>query len=98
MLFKSLLVVVLIVIAISLFSALRTLVRNKDNDKQRTVRFLAIRVGLSVLLLILLALAMFMGWIEPHGLQPQGQLPKTLSSTAAPSASAASSAQQTGAQ
>lgn len=94
MLFKILLVVVLIVIAISLFSALRTLVRNKDNDKQRTVRFLAIRVGLSVLLLILLALAMFMGWIEPHGLQPQGQLPKTSSSAA----SAASSAQQTGAQ
>ena len=46
--FKIIVVLVLIVIAVSLFSALRTLVRNKDNDKQRTVRFLAIRVGFSV--------------------------------------------------
>lgn len=71
MLFKILIIAVLVIIAVSLFSALRTLVRNRDNDKQRTVRFLAVRVGFSVLLLILLGLAMSMGWIEPHGLQPQ---------------------------
>ena len=75
--FKIIVVLVLIVIAVSLFSALRTLVRNKDNDKQRTVRFLAIRVGFSVLLLILLGVAMFMGWIQPHGLQPGGTPPAT---------------------
>jgi len=75
MVFKIIVVLVLIVIAVSLFSALRTLVRNKDNDKQRTVRFLAIRVGFSVVLLILLGLAMFMGWIQPHGLQPGGVPP-----------------------
>ncbi len=71
MLFKILIIAVLVIIAVSLFSALRTLVRNRDNDKQRTVRFLAVRVGFSVLLLILLGLVMSMGWIEPHGLQPQ---------------------------
>lgn len=75
MVFKIIVVLVLIVIAVSLFSALRTLVRNKDNDKQRTVRFLAIRVGFSVVLLILLGLAMFMGWIQPHGLQSGGVPP-----------------------
>lgn len=73
MVFKIVVIAVLIVILVSLFSALRTLVRNRENDKQRTVRFLAIRVGFSVLLLILLALAMNMGWIQPHGLQPKGQ-------------------------
>jgi hypothetical protein len=84
MLFKTIVVIVLIIIAVSLFSALRTLVRNKDNDKQRTVRFLAIRVGFSVLLLILLGLAMFMGWIQPHGLQPGGTPPAVTSGQIAP--------------
>ena len=72
MFFKIVVIAVLFIILFSLFSALRTLVRNKDNDKQRTVRFLAIRVGFSVLLLILLALAMKLGWVQPHGLQPAG--------------------------
>ena len=65
---KILIIVVLLVIAFSLFSALRTLVRNRDGDKQKTVRFLAFRVGFSVLLLLLLGVAMMMGWIDPHGL------------------------------
>ncbi|MEZ5506487.1 MAG: DUF2909 domain-containing protein [Gammaproteobacteria bacterium] len=66
--FKFFIIFVLLVIIVSLFSALRTLVRNKDGDKQKTVRFLAVRVGFSVLLLILLGIAMLMGWINPHGL------------------------------
>ncbi len=65
---KILIIVVLIVIAFSLFSALRTLVRNSEGDKQKTVRFLAFRVGFSVLLLVILGVAMMMGWIDPHGL------------------------------
>lgn len=65
---KFFIIFVLLVIIVSLFSALRTLVRNKDGDKQKTVRFLAVRVGFSVLLLILLGVAMLMGWINPHGL------------------------------
>lgn len=68
--FKIVVIAVLFVIAFSLFSALRTLVRNKDGDKQKTVRFLAYRVGFSVLLLILLGVAMMMGWITPHGVRP----------------------------
>lgn len=65
---KIVIVVVLFVVVASLFTALHALVRNQDGDKQRTVKFLAYRVGLSALLLVLLGLAMFMGWIEPHGL------------------------------
>ncbi|HVK98527.1 MAG TPA: twin transmembrane helix small protein [Dongiaceae bacterium] len=84
MVFKIIVVIVLIFIAISLFSALRTLVRNKDDDKQRTVRFLAFRVGFSVLLLILLGVAMLMGWIEPHGLQPVATPATPASTSSAP--------------
>lgn len=65
---KFLIIFVLLVIVVSLFGSLRTLVRNKDGDKQKTVRLLAVRVGFSVLLLILLGIGMLMGWIKPHGL------------------------------
>ena len=67
---KIVIVVVLLFVIISLFGALRTLVRNKEGDKRKTVRFLAWRVGLSVLLLVLLGVATLMGWISPHGLNP----------------------------
>lgn len=70
MLFKIVVIVVLFLIAFSLFGALRSLVSSKKGDDQfRTVRFLAYRVGFSVLLLLLLGLAYFMGWVQPHGLR-----------------------------
>ncbi len=69
MLIKIVVVVVLLIIAFSLFGALRSLVSGKQDDQYRTVRFLAYRVGFSVVLLLLLGLAFFMGWIQPHGLR-----------------------------
>ena len=78
---KIIIVAVMLVIAISLFSALRTLVRNKDGDKEKTVRFLSYRVGFSVLLLILLGVASMMGWITPHGLPPAPTPPASAQSS-----------------
>ncbi|MCK5789547.1 MULTISPECIES: twin transmembrane helix small protein [unclassified Ketobacter] len=69
MLIKIAVVAVLFVIAFSLFGALRSLVRNQEGDKQRTVKMLAYRVGFSAFLLVLLAAAFAMGWIQPHGLK-----------------------------
>lgn len=69
MLIKIAVVAVLFVIAFSLFGALRSLVRNQERDKQRTVKMLAYRVGFSAFLLVLLAAAFAMGWIQPHGLK-----------------------------
>ena len=63
MLIKIAVVAVLFVIAFSLFGALRSLVRNQEGDKQRTVKMLAYRVGFSAFLLVLLAAAFAMGWI-----------------------------------
>lgn len=68
MLMKVAVIVVLLVIVISLFGALRSLVRNHEGDKQRTVKLLAYRVGFSALLLLMLGFAFAMGWIQPHGL------------------------------
>jgi hypothetical protein len=69
MLIKGMLIIVLILIAASLFGALRALVKNEQGDKQRMVKLLALRVGFSAFLLLLLAVAFFMGWIQPHGLR-----------------------------
>ncbi|MEE2729313.1 MAG: twin transmembrane helix small protein [Pseudomonadota bacterium] len=69
MLVKIAVIAVLVVIVFSLFGALRSLVRNQDGDKQRTVKMLAYRVGFSALLLVMLGVAFAMGWIQPHGLK-----------------------------
>lgn len=66
---KFLVVVLLLVILGSLFSALAFLVRDRGST-HRAVRALTWRIGLSIGLFLLLLLAGWMGWIEPHGLHP----------------------------
>ena len=36
----------------------------------RTVKFLTLRIALSVLVFIFIALSFYMGWIQPHGIVP----------------------------
>ena len=67
---KILVVILLLVILVSLFSALVFLVRDRGST-DRTVRALTWRIGLSISLFLLLLLAGWMGWIEPHGLYPK---------------------------
>ncbi len=66
---KSLVVILLLAILASLFSALTFLVRDQGSTN-RVARALTWRVGLSISLFLLLLLAGWMGWIEPHGLRP----------------------------
>jgi cytochrome bd-type quinol oxidase subunit 2 len=67
MAFKVLVVVMLVAIVASLGSALFHLTR-KGGDSQKMFRSLALRVGLSVGLFILLMVAWALGLITPHGL------------------------------
>ncbi len=67
---KFLVIILLLVILASLFSALVFLVRDRGST-HRTVRALTWRIGLSIGLFLLLLLAGWMGWIEPHGLHPR---------------------------
>lgn len=69
MLIKSLIVLVLIAILVSLFSGMFFLVKDKGQSK-RTVKALTIRIALSVILFILLMLAFATGLIQPHGIIP----------------------------
>jgi hypothetical protein len=56
----------LLAIVLSLGSALLHLVRG-TGDSKKMARALTIRVGLSVLLFVLLLVAYWLGWIQPHG-------------------------------
>ena len=69
MLAKIILVVLLLAIVASLFSGLFFLMKD-DSRERRVLTALKVRVGLSIALLIFLALAFSQGWLEPHGVQP----------------------------
>jgi hypothetical protein len=62
---RLLIVAGLLAIVLSLGSALIHLVRAKG-DSQKMARALTIRVGLSILLFVLLLVAWWLGWIQPH--------------------------------
>ncbi|HUR42384.1 MAG TPA: twin transmembrane helix small protein [Verrucomicrobiae bacterium] len=64
---KVILVALLLAIVASLFSGLFFLMKDESN-KRRMLTALKVRVGLSIALLVFLALAFTNGWLEPHGL------------------------------
>jgi hypothetical protein len=66
---KVVLVVLLAAIVASLFSGLFFLMKDESRER-RMLTALKVRVGLSIVLLIFLALAFSQGWLKPHGLQP----------------------------
>ncbi len=69
MIIKIIVLLLLVLIVISLGAGMFSLI--KDGGKtNRTVKFLTIRIILSVALFILLGMAFFFGWIQPHGIIP----------------------------
>jgi hypothetical protein len=65
---KILVAIAFFLIISSLASALFFLMRDKGKSN-RTVQALALRVGLSVLLFILILVSYKLGWIEPTGIR-----------------------------
>lgn len=63
---KIIIVICLLAIVISLFSALRVMSRNQIQDREKMARYLTIRVSLSLFLLLVLAIAFVTGWIQPN--------------------------------
>lgn len=66
MLIKAIIVVFLLVILFTLGSSFYFMVRDKG-EGTRTLRRLAWRIGLSLLLLAVLYIMFLAGWIEPSG-------------------------------
>ncbi len=67
---RVLVIVVFVGILVSLGTALYQLTRS-GGDSKKMIRALAIRVGLSLALFLLLMIAWYAGLIQPHGLPLQ---------------------------
>lgn len=66
---KYVLIAVLAVIVLSLADAMFYLARDRgERDKNRVVKALTVRIGLSLLLFLLVILGAFLGLIDPHGI------------------------------
>lgn len=65
MLFKSLVILLLLLVLSALFSGLYFLIRDKGHST-RTVKSLTWRIGISLALFVLLLIGAATGLIEPH--------------------------------
>ncbi len=65
---KILVAIAFVLILASLASALIFLMKDKGRSN-RTVRALALRVGFSILLFVLILIANYLGWIQPTGIR-----------------------------
>ena len=66
---KILVVELLLLIILSLGAGLFSLVRERG-ESTRTAKFLTLRIALSIVTFMFIALAFYMGWLQPHGLLP----------------------------
>lgn len=66
---KVLVLVLLAASVVALFRALSAMMRGEGGEG-KTVKALAWRIGLSVAIFLFLLLSMYMGWVKPHGVNP----------------------------
>ena len=71
MIIKIIILFLLALILISLGAGMFSLIKDRG-ETNRTVKFLTIRIALSIALFVLLVVSFLMGWIQPHGLLPPG--------------------------
>ncbi len=71
MIIKIIILLLLALILISLGAGMVSLIKDRG-ETNRTVKFLTIRIVLSIALFVLLVVSFLMGWIQPHGLLPPG--------------------------
>lgn len=66
---KIIIVILLLLILLSLAAGMISLIKDRENSN-RTVKFLTIRIVLSIFLFLLIGVSFYMGWLQPHGLAP----------------------------
>ena len=66
---KIIIAVLLGLIVLSLGFSLFSMISDREKST-RTVKFLTLRIALSILTFIFIAFAFYMGWIQPHGVLP----------------------------
>jgi len=66
---KIIISVLLGLIVLSLAASMFSMVKDRENSN-RTVSLLTIRMALSIVTFIFIAISFYMGWIQPHGVLP----------------------------
>ena len=66
---KIIIAVLLGLIILSLVFSMFSMVKDQENSN-RTVKMLTIRVGLSIVTFIFIFISFYMGWLQPHGILP----------------------------
>ena len=66
---KIIIAVLLGLIVLSLAASMFSMVKDRENSN-RTVSLLTIRIALSIVTFIFIAISFYMGWIQPHGVLP----------------------------
>ena len=67
MIIKIIVLVLLALVLISLGAGMFSLIKDRG-ETNRTVKFLTIRIVLSIALFVVIVVSFLMGWIQPHGL------------------------------
>ena len=67
MLFKTIIIGLLLIILVSLGTALFSMLKNEP-ESNRTIKALTVRISLSIALLVLIMIGYSMGLITPHNL------------------------------
>ena len=66
---KIIIVVLLGLIVLSLAAGMFSMIKDQENS-DRTVKMLTIRIVLSIVIFIFIFISFYMGWIQPHGVLP----------------------------
>ncbi len=66
---KIIIAVLLGLIVLSLAASMFSMIKDRENSN-RTVSLLTIRIALSIVTFIFIAISFYMGWIKPHGVFP----------------------------
>ena len=66
---KIIISVLLGLIVLSLAASMFSMIKDRENSN-RTVSLLTIRIALSIVTFIFIAISFYMGWIQPHGVLP----------------------------
>ena len=69
MIIKIAILILLALVLISLAAGMFSMIKDRG-ETNRTVKFLTIRIILSIALFVLLGISFAMGWIQPHGVLP----------------------------
>ena len=66
---KVIIGILLGLILLSLVMSMSSFIKDQENSN-RTVKMLTIRIALSIVTFIFIFVSFYMGWIQPHGIMP----------------------------